>query len=91
MTEDIVLSKLKLSKYLFWDYDVDALDPHADIKLILERVFSRGTEGDERAVFRYYGNDAIRRAVTDIKCLDKKTLNYLSVIFNISKENFKCY
>ena len=53
--EDNILSKL--SKYLFWDYNVDFLDPNVDIKLILERVFSRGTENDEKIVCNYYGKN----------------------------------
>jgi hypothetical protein len=81
----------KLSEYLFWDYDVNLLDPNNDRSLILERVFSRGTENDEKEVFNYYGNNFIKNAILDIKYLDKKTLNYLSIIFNVPKEEFKCY
>jgi hypothetical protein len=32
-----------LSKHLFWDYDVNRLDPDADKLLILERVFTQVT------------------------------------------------
>jgi hypothetical protein len=81
----------KLSTYLFWDYNTKNLDPNIDRNLILERVFTRGTEKDEKEVFDYYGNNVIRDTVLNIKYFDKKTLNYLSIIFNISKEKFKCY
>ena len=81
----------KLSEYLFWDYDITKLNPDVDKKIILERVFTRGTENDEREVFNYYGKEIIKNTVLDIKYLDKKTLNYLSIILNISKEKFKCY
>ena len=80
-----------LSQYLFWDCNVEMLDPNIDKKLILERVFTRGTENDEREVFNYYGKETVKNTVLDIKYFDKKTLNYLSVIFGISKERFKCY
>ena len=80
-----------LSQYLFWDYNINMLDPNSEKKLILERVFTRGTENDEKEVFNYYGKEAIRNTITDVKYFDKKTLNYLSVILNIPKENFKCY
>jgi hypothetical protein len=50
-----------------------------------------GTENDEKQIFRYYGNDTVRDAILNIKYLDKKTLNYLSIVFGISKERFKCY
>jgi hypothetical protein len=89
MTDDNFLSKL--SAYLFWDYDIKNLDPNIDKKLILERVFARGTEEDEKAAFAYYGNNVIRDSVLNIKYFDKKTLNYLSIIFNVSREKFKCY
>ena len=81
----------KLSDYLFWDYNTSLLDPNVDRYLILERVFSRGTENDEREVLKYYGTDLIKKSILDIKYLDKKTLNYLSIVFSIPKEKFKCY
>jgi hypothetical protein len=81
----------KLSKHLFWDYDIDRLDPDIDKKLILERVFSRGTENDEREALNYYGKEVVKNTVSAIKYFDKKTLNYLSVVFDIPKEKFKCY
>jgi hypothetical protein len=82
---------LKLSGHLFWDCNVNLLDPTDDRNIILERVFSRGTEKDEREVINYYGTNFIKSAIVDIKYLDKKTLNYLSIVFDIPKEKFKCY
>jgi hypothetical protein len=81
----------KLSKSLFWDYNIHNLDPDSDKNIIVERVFTRGTENDEKEVFNYYGKDLIKDIVLNVKYFDKKTLNYLSIIFNIPKENFKCY
>jgi hypothetical protein len=80
-----------LSQYLFWDYNVDMLDPNVDKRLILERVFTRGTENDEKEIFSFYGKETIMNTILDVQYFDKKTLNYLSVIFGISKEQFKCY
>ena len=80
-----------LSAYLFWDYNTNMLDPNTDKKLILERVFTRGTENDEKEVFNYYGKETIKNTILEVKYIDKKTLNYLSITLGISKENFKCY
>jgi hypothetical protein len=80
-----------LSQYLFWDYDVNMLDPDIDKKLIMERVFTMGTENDEKEIFDYYGKETIKDTVLEINNLDRKTLNYLSIIFDIAKEKFKCY
>ena len=82
---------MRLSKYLFWDLNIAALDPDIDKKMILERVFSRGTEKDEKESFSFYTKEVIKNTVPEIKYFDKKTLNYLSVVLNIPKENFKCY
>ena len=87
--KDNLLSKL--SKFLFWDCNIDMLDPDIDRNLILERVFSLGTEDDEKAILSYYGKDFIKDTIVNIKYLDKKTLNYLSMVFNIPKEEFICY
>jgi len=81
----------KLSKYLFWDSNIDVLDPSADRCLILERVFTRGTESDEKEVLNYYGRTLIKDTIPNIKYLDKKTLNYLSIVFGVPKEEFICY
>jgi hypothetical protein len=89
MKEDTLL--LRLSAPLFWDCNAAALDADNDINLILERVFTRGTEDDEKEIFRYYVKNRLKEAVINIKCLDKKTLNYLSIILNIPKDRFKCY
>ena len=80
-----------LSRHLFWDYNVDMLDPNIDKMFILERVFTRGTESDEKEVFNYYGKNIIKDTILDVKYIDKKTLNYLSIILDIPKEKFKCY
>jgi hypothetical protein len=82
---------VQLSQYLFWDYNVNMLNPDCDKKLIIERVFTRGTEMDEKILFSYYGKDAIQDCVLNIKYFDKKTLNYLSIVFDIAKEKFECY
>ena len=81
----------RLSRYLFWDCNVTMLDPNSDKKMIVERVFTRGTENDEREIFNYYGKETIKKIVLDIHYFDKKTLNYLSIVFNVPKEHFKCY
>jgi hypothetical protein len=88
MTNEVING---LSSYLFWDRDIHKLDLMNDKELILERVFSRGMENDEKQVFVMYDIELIKETVLKIKNLDKKTLNYLSIIFRIPKEKFRCY
>ncbi|MDR0877146.1 MAG: hypothetical protein LBN21_03770 [Treponema sp.] len=80
-----------ISKKLFWDIHYDKIDYDDDKKLIIERVFSLGSENDERELFRYYGEETIKKVVINLKYLDKKVLNYLSIILHLNKEDFRCY
>ena len=81
----------KLSKHLFWDYNRDKLDQDADANWLVERVFMRGYESDEREIFKYYGKDKIREIAMNARYFDKVTLNYLSIILETPKEEFRCY
>jgi hypothetical protein len=81
----------ELSNYLFWDSKREDIDYDEQIVLVLERVFSMGTENDEREVIRYYGIDTIKENAVKIKVLDPKTVNYLSITFEIPKRSFLCY
>jgi hypothetical protein len=80
-----------LSKFLFWDCNMESMDYIKRVNFVLERVFSMGTENDIREVVRYYGLDIIKNEIVKIKALDKKTINYLSFTFNIPKKKFVCY
>jgi len=81
----------ELSSYLFWDHDIKKLDSMNDRYLILQRVFSRGMENDEKLIFRLYNMEVIKETVLNIKNFDNKTLNYLSIVLKIPKEKFRCY
>jgi hypothetical protein len=80
-----------ISKKLFWDVRYDLIDYDDDKRLAIDRVFSLGTENDEKEIFRYYGEETIREVVINLKYLDKKVLNYLSIILHLNKEDFRCY
>jgi hypothetical protein len=74
--KDNILSKL--SEHLFWDCNRDMLDPYADRNLVLERFFTRGTENDERDVFRYYGKDLTKTPCRISNISTKKLLTTLA-------------
>jgi hypothetical protein len=79
------------SSYLFWDVKLQSFDYEMNKHFMIERVCTKGTEADWKEMFRYYGYDTIRKEVLCLSYLDNKTLNYLSVIFQIPKSKFKCY
>jgi hypothetical protein len=80
-----------LSKFLFWDCDQNKIDYTKRVNFVLERVFGMRTENDVREVIKYYDIKIIKEEIIKIKMLDKKTINYLSFLFNIPKRRFVCY
>ena len=79
------------SAQCFWDMDYSKLDFEANKNFIITRVVSRGGSNDEFELFLYYGWETIKNEVVMIRYLNDKILNYLSALFDIKKENFKCY
>jgi len=83
--------KPAFSKGCFWDYDYDKLDMENCKKFIISRVLSRGSTGDEKMLFDYYGLNTIKTEIVKVNYLDKKILNYYSIVLDIDKEKFKAF
>jgi hypothetical protein len=83
--------KPDLSKSLFWDIDISTLDAGKHARFIIERVLMRGNLKDWQELKAFYGLQKIREEALQIRFLDKKTLNFCHVLFNIKKEEFRCY
>lgn len=76
-------------KRLFWDKS--AINSESDKYVIAERILEWGTEGEVRTVLSCYGEDFVRRVVTESRNLSPKTVNYFSVIFGIPREATRCF
>jgi hypothetical protein len=76
---------------LFWDIDFSRLDAEKSSRLIIERVFSLGTIDEIKTVIEYYGKDRIVNTLESLNYLDPKTLNFVSVLFDKPKNEFRCY
>lgn len=83
--------KVRLRKSLIWDVPAHTLDLNKNKRLILERVFSRGNIDEFRSVNQYYSREEIRETVIRIGILDKKTLHFLSKVYQIKPGDFRCY
>ncbi|MDR2069395.1 MAG: hypothetical protein LBP71_05950 [Spirochaetaceae bacterium] len=83
--------KPHFSPYLFWDIKRRGFDFDKNRLLMIERVCSRGLEKDWREMLKYYGWETVKQEVVRIGWLDGRTLSFLSCIFDIPKERFKCY
>jgi hypothetical protein len=81
----------KLADHYFWDVDSSKMDPKASKRLIIERVFSLGTIEDMKRVVAYYGRENVVEELSKLNYLDPKTLNFVSILFDKPKREFKCY
>ncbi len=79
------------STYLFWDTDINKLDLKRHAQYIIERVIMRGTLNDWIELKKTYSKLKLKNACLKASYLDKITLNFCSLYFNIPKEKFKCY
>ena len=86
----IANSKPVLSRHIFWDTDLHALDfdKYADFAII--RVLERGTETDVKEIIRYYGKDKIITTVTAIDTLLPRAIALSKQIFHLSNDSFQC-
>ncbi|MCB9232087.1 MAG: hypothetical protein H6581_10510 [Bacteroidia bacterium] len=81
---------MKLSRHLFWDTDPDKVDFEKNARQVIERVLTRGTLPEVRQIQEYYGHDRILKEMMGARYLDRRTLNFLSTIYHVPKEEFRC-
>ena len=74
----------------FWDVSIDGIDVNGSKRLIIERIFSYGTLEEINKIIDYYGKEDVINTLTELNYLDRKTLNFVSKLFNIQQKYFKC-
>jgi hypothetical protein len=90
MVEKLNILKVLKPNY-FWDVDIDKLDIDRSKRLIIERVFALGTAKEIMLVINHYGDTVVISVLKGLNYMDPKTLNFVSKLFNISVQSFKCY
>lgn len=90
MHEHLNISKDLNPKY-FWDVDIRGLDTIRSKRLIIERVFVMGTSKEINLIIKYYGTREVTDVLKNLNYIDSKTLNFVSKLFKISLQSFKCY
>jgi hypothetical protein len=81
----------RFSPYLFWDMKRRGFDFDQHRLLVIERVCSRGLERDWREMLKYYGWETVKQEMMGAGWLDARTLSFLSCVFDVPKEKFRCY
>ena len=93
MTTDTEKSQapLGLPRALFWDVNPEKLDLARHEKQIISRVLERGGLVGWQKIRHHYGDDKLRQIVTGLRTLEPRTLNFLCLMLNLKKEDFRCY
>ena len=78
-------------KRIFWDVNFEQIDYDDKANFVIERVFERGDVEDIRQCRRYYGDEKVTEALLKAKYLPLHTNYFVSAIFNIPIEDFRCY
>lgn len=81
----------QLNKAYFWDVDITQLDKERSKKLIIERIINFGTLGEIKMIIEFYGVKVVSSTLCKLNYIDPKTLNFISLLFQIPKTKFKCY
>ena len=71
---------------LFWDTDLNSLDPKANRQFIISRILNLGDVEDFRWAMDFYGSEAIKKQVKESRNLDEKSLFFWRQYFNLSEE-----
>lgn len=79
------------SPYLFWDMDLNTFDFDKNKEQLIYKVVEYGQLSDWNNVLRLYGEEEVKKAVMNMRSLDKSTLSFLSLFFNIEESKFRCY
>ena len=89
------VERLQLSMSLFWDVPQDRANINRIIDTnpdwLVERVFEYGKMKEVRLVIEWYGEDVVKEVLCQAESLSKICLAFAAVLFDLEKEDFKCY
>jgi len=89
--EKVKAMQFELRPTLFWDVNVEEVDLSKHRASVIERVATRGRLDEFRAMVKFYGQETVKNTLVNARHLDKRTLSYCSLIFDVPITEFRCY
>jgi hypothetical protein len=80
-----------LSPHLFWDVDINKIEPEKSKIFLVVRILEYGYTKDWVSILNFYGAEEIKNIVVKIKSLDDVSLHFVSNYFDIELSKFRCY
>lgn len=81
----------QLRKSLLWEYNLDQFNWDNMRILVVQRVIERGRMSDFYAILNLYGLAGVKEAIKQISYLNPKDLSFVCSVFNLKKEDLRCY
>ena len=81
----------KIRNSLFWEYEIEKINWQQMRVIIVQRVVERGRINDFYAILNIYGLKGVKEAIKQIPYLNQKDLAFVCSVFEIKKEELKCY
>jgi hypothetical protein len=79
------------SKHLFCDMDKAIIDFDKHKAQVVYQVVMYGIWEDCELIRKLYPHDVLKETVLNLRAVDKKTLSYLALYFNVDKTEFRCF
>jgi len=76
---------------LLWEYNLSNFDWQDMRNIVVQRVLERGRMDDYYAMLNLYGREGVREALKAIPYMSKKDMNFACFVFNLKKEELRCY
>jgi hypothetical protein len=81
----------KIRDSLFWEYEFRKINWQEMKVVIVQRVIERGRMEDFYAIINLYGIEGVKETIKQIPYLNPKDIVFVSSVFEIKKEDLKCY
>jgi hypothetical protein len=81
----------KIRNSLLWEYEIEKINWQQMRNVIVQRVIERGRMNDFYAVLNMYELEGVKEAIRQIPFLNNKDLAFICSVFDIKKEELKCY
>ena len=72
-----------ISPSLLWEYDLSHFDWWKSRKIVVQRIIERGWLKD------FY--EGFREIIKEVPSLSARDMNFVCVVFDLKKEDLKCY
>jgi hypothetical protein len=82
---------MDISKSIFWETDSNTINWESTPRYIIGKVLMYGSINDWKLILQKYSKEKIIEEAKQIRDLDPKSLSFLSCIFDVPKEEFRCY